>query len=88
MNTSNPKRRAEAPAAALTARTAKPARREWLTVNQAAEYVGVHPKTIRKWYRAGRLPAYRTAGGPVRIDRADLDAVTQRLVPPAWGGVL
>lgn len=66
----------------------KPPKREWLSVNQAAEYVGVHPKTIRKWYRAGRLAAFRTAGGPIRIDRADLDAVTVRLIPPAHGGVL
>ena len=59
-------------------------RREWMTVNAAAAYVGVHPKTLRKWYRAGKVPAYRLQGpsGPIRIDRNDLDALTARLRVP------
>lgn len=60
--------------------------RDWMTVDEAANYIGVHPKTVRKWYRTGRLPAYRVAGSPaVRIDRADLDAVTMTRYTP--GGV-
>ena len=51
--------------------------REWLTVDQAAAYYGVHPKTMRLWYRTGKIPAYLIGAGTIRIDRADLDAARQ-----------
>ncbi|MGE0355118.1 MAG: helix-turn-helix domain-containing protein [Gemmatimonadales bacterium] len=34
----------------------------WLTVADAAREAGVHPRTLRRWIGAGRLPAARRGG--------------------------
>jgi excisionase family DNA binding protein len=47
---------------------------EWLTLGQAAKYLGVAQSTIRKWSDGGRLPAFYTPGGHRRFRRGDLDA--------------
>jgi len=50
--------------------------REWLTVDEVAETFRVNIETVRRWIRAGDLPAL-TLGGPrsgYRIKRGDLDA--------------
>jgi excisionase family DNA binding protein len=46
---------------------------EWLTLGQAAAYLGVAQSTIRKWSDGGRLPAFYTPGGHRRFRRDDLD---------------
>ena len=45
----------------------------FLTVGQAAAYVGVSPASLRKWANDGRVPAYRTPGGQRRFSLEDLD---------------
>jgi excisionase family DNA binding protein len=47
---------------------------DWLTLGQAASYLGVAQSTVRKWSDAGRLPAFYTPGGHRRFRRGDLDA--------------
>jgi excisionase family DNA binding protein len=47
---------------------------DWLTLGQAARYLGVAQSTIRKWCDSGRLPAFYTPGGHRRLRRSDLDA--------------
>jgi excisionase family DNA binding protein len=47
---------------------------EWLTLGQAAKYLGVAQSTIRKWSDLGRVPAFYTPGGHRRYCRGDLDA--------------
>jgi len=47
---------------------------EWLTLGQAASYLGVAQSTVRKWSDGGRLPAFYTPGGHRRFRRADLDS--------------
>jgi excisionase family DNA binding protein len=47
---------------------------DWLTLGQAADYLGVAQSTIRKWSDTGRLPAFYTPGGHRRFRRNDLDA--------------
>jgi twitching motility two-component system response regulator PilH len=47
---------------------------EWLTLGQAATYLGVAQSTIRKWSDGGRLPAFYTPGGHRRFRRGDLDS--------------
>ena len=47
---------------------------DWLTLGQAATYLGVAQSTIRKWSDSGRLPAFYTPGGHRRFRRRDLDA--------------
>jgi excisionase family DNA binding protein len=44
-----------------------------VTVEQAAEQLKLHPKTVLRYIRDGRLPATRI-GKSYRIVRADLDA--------------
>ena len=46
---------------------------EWLTLGQAATYLGVAQSTIRKWSDGGSLPAFYTPGGHRRFRRDDLD---------------
>jgi excisionase family DNA binding protein len=52
----------------------------WLSVEQVAERLGLHVRTVRGYIRDGRLAAVRI-GKQYRIARADLDAFTGR--PPA-----
>jgi len=54
---------------------------DWLTLGQAAKYLGVAQSTIRKWSDQGRLPAFYTPGGHRRYRRADLDTFLERSGP-------
>lgn len=45
-----------------------------LTSQQAAEYVGVHVDTIKRWAADGKVRSFRTPGGWWRFSEADLDA--------------
>jgi excisionase family DNA binding protein len=47
---------------------------DWLTLGQAAKYLGVAQSTIRKWSDSGRLTAFYTPGGHRRFRRGDLDS--------------
>jgi len=60
---------------------------EWLTLGQAAKFLGVAQSTIRKWSDLGRVPAFYTPGGHRRYRRTDLDAFLERSGPgkPARG---
>ena len=58
---------------------------DWLTLGQAAKYLGVAQSTIRKWSDVGRLPAFYTPGGHRRYRRGDLDAFLQRSASPSRG---
>jgi twitching motility two-component system response regulator PilH len=52
--------------------------REWLTLGQAATFLGAAPGTVRKWADGGRLPTYYTPGRHRRFLRSDLDAFLAR----------
>jgi excisionase family DNA binding protein len=54
---------------------------EWLTLGQAAKYLGVAQSTIRKWSDQGRVPAFYTPGGHRRYRRRDLDSFLDRSGP-------
>jgi excisionase family DNA binding protein len=54
---------------------------EWLTLGQAARFLGVAQSTIRKWSDQGRVPAFYTPGGHRRYRRADLEAFLERSGP-------
>ncbi|MBA2384585.1 MAG: response regulator [Actinobacteria bacterium] len=58
---------------------------EWLTLGQAAKYLGVAQSTMRKWSDVGRLPAFYTPGGHRRYRRSDLDQFLDRSGPGAGG---
>jgi len=57
---------------------------DWLTLGQAAKYLGVAQSTIRKWSDQKKLPAFYTPGGHRRYRRSDLDVFLERSGP---GGV-
>ena len=60
---------------------------DWLTLGQAAKFLGVAQSTIRKWSDLGRVPAFYTPGGHRRYKRVDLQAFLDRSGPgkPARG---
>ncbi len=53
---------------------------EFYTVNQTAIALKVHPLTIRRYLKEGKLKAFRV-GGNIRIAVQDLRAFTQSFVP-------
>ena len=53
---------------------------EFYTVNQAAITLKVHPLTIRRYLKEGRLKAYKV-GGNIRISVNDLRMFTQTFSP-------
>lgn len=59
---------------------------EWLTLGQAARYLGVAQSTIRKWSDSGRVRVYKTPGRHRRYRRGDLDAFLERSGPEARTG--
>jgi len=58
---------------------------DWLTLGQAAKYLGVAQSTIRKWSDQGRVPAFYTPGGHRRYRRRDLDVFLERSGQPGGG---
>jgi excisionase family DNA binding protein len=54
---------------------------EWLTLGQAARFLGVAQSTIRKWSDQRRVPAFYTPGGHRRFRRGDLETFLARSGP-------
>lgn len=59
-----------------TRRSAQPNQRNrrWATLREAANYVGVHPKTLTRKFNDGTLIRYRM-GGLIMVDLDELDDV-------------
>lgn len=53
---------------------------EFYTINQAAIALKIHPLTVRRYIKEGKLKAYRV-GGNIRITLNDLRAFTQNFIP-------
>ena len=61
--------------------TALPKLDDFLTVGEAAKFVGVPAATLRNWDRSGKLKAYRHAINGYRLYRKDqLQDLLQTLV--------
>ena len=56
----------------------------WIDQRQAAEYLGITDRTLRRMIAAGKLPAYRLGPRLLRIDVNDLDALLRPV--PVGGG--
>jgi excisionase family DNA binding protein len=54
------------------------------SIGEAAAYLGVSTKTIRRWIASGDLSAYRAGPRLIRVDHAELDA-RLRPIPTAGG---
>ena len=50
-----------------------PVQDDWLTLGQAASYLGVAQSTMRKWTDSGRVTTFKTPGGHRRYRLSDLD---------------
>lgn len=48
-----------------------------LSAKQAAEYLAVHPDTLKRWAKAGKVRCFKTPGGYFRFRRSDLDYLTK-----------
>lgn len=48
-------------------------KREWLSLSEIAEELGVHPSTVRNWADQGRIPVHRTQGGHRRFKRSEVE---------------
>ena len=63
---------------------------EWLTLGEAARYLGVAQSTVRKWADMGRVETFKTPGGHRRFRREDLDRFMQgasgEQLPQSKGG--
>ena len=68
------------------AKQASPYESDWLTLGQAARYLGVAQSTIRKWSDNGRVRAFKTPGRHRRYRRRDLDAFLERSAPEPRSG--
>ncbi|NPV79986.1 MAG: helix-turn-helix domain-containing protein [Firmicutes bacterium] len=55
--------------------------REWLTIQEAADYLGVARPTIYRWAKQGRLPIYKLAEGVSRIKAHDLQGFIEEARP-------
>jgi excisionase family DNA binding protein len=71
---------AQRPIARRRADTGSP---EWLTLGQAATYLGVAQSTLRKWSDDGRLTAFYTPGGHRRFRLDELRTFVESSRPAA-----
>lgn len=61
----------------------RPTREEiWVSIVDAAKHLGVHPRTVRRYIRDGRLPVSRISTQVVRIRLADIDRFLNDNVSP------
>ncbi len=56
---------------------------EYLTVSQAAEFLGVSPSTLRNWDKAGKVKASRHPVNGYRLyRREELQKLMEQVKPP------
>lgn len=56
---------------------------EYLTITDAAEYLGVSPNTLRNWGRDGKIPMHRNPINGYRLfKQSDLDEVLKEIGRP------
>lgn len=60
-----------------------PHRRRYVSIGDAAEYLGVTDRTIRQMIVDGRLTGYRNGAKLIRLDLNEIDAAME----PFGGGV-
>jgi excisionase family DNA binding protein len=57
---------------------------EWLSLAEAAQLLGVHPSTLRRWSDEGRIPSARTEGGHRRFEQQIVQQhLAEHNTPPA-----
>lgn len=66
-----------------TVKAARAGRVRWLTLGEAAQFLGVDVTTLRGWADAEKVRVFRTPGGHRRFDLGDLDALVQENALPS-----
>ncbi len=57
--------------------------RDFITIRQAADMIGVSPATLRNWDKRGKLKAVRNPANSYRLyRREDIEAFLARLASP------
>jgi len=64
---------ATVPTPHIPRRNTKAGQRRLLSLGDAAEYLGVNERTLRRMISAGDLPAYRLGSKTIRVDAQDID---------------
>lgn len=49
----------------------------WLTLGEAARFLGVDETTLRSWADAGKIPVFRTPGGHRRFNATDVKTLLE-----------
>ena len=49
----------------------------WLTIRQASEYMGLHPKSLYRACLQGKIPSVKQPGIGRRVDRLALDKLLE-----------
>lgn len=62
-----------------------PRSQQYVSIESAAETLGVEPRSIRRWIAEGIIPAYRVGKRVIRIPAAAVEAALQP-IPTAGGG--
>ena len=52
-----------------------------LSVEEAADYLGLHPNTVWNWVRRGHMTAYKLGPRLVRVQLSDLQAMVTKYDP-------
>ncbi len=60
---------------------AEPVSPTWLSLDEAAKRLNVHPGTLREWADKGRIPSIRTPGGHRRFSESDVSAMGAQVAP-------
>lgn len=61
--------------------------RTLISIQQAANHVGVHTKTIRRWIADGKLTSYRPSARVIRLDLAELEELINSTASTRWNEV-
>jgi excisionase family DNA binding protein len=69
-----------------TSPMANHAGRRFESIPAAAEYLGVAPKTIRRWISEGRITGYRAGPRIILVDRNEVDALLTPIQPADRAG--
>lgn len=59
----------------------------WLKLDEVAQELGVTTRCVRNWITEGKLTAYQTPGGSLRVKRIDLESAMKRVPtvkPRGW----
>lgn len=67
-----------------------PIERRWLKISEAAEYLGLHSKSVYRACRQRKIPCSKLPGIGMRIDKQKLDRLLeeQGIDPSAFGKTL